>query len=192
MPSEDELIAQSRLGSIDAFSDLVLLHQARVRTYIGRYVGARDAVDDLAQEAFLAAYRSLGTYRDEHGFALWLLGIARHRTLNFLRAERNRRARDGDAWAGQIAEWQATAAEADAQELERREQERAALLDCLAELPDRSAALVRDHYIDGVPQKELSQRLGISDGALRMTILRVRDRLRACIEQRVRTAGGNP
>ena len=192
MPSEDELIAQSQHGSVDAFGALVLLHQARVRTYIGRYVGARDAVDDLAQEAFLAAFRCLGTYRDEHGFALWLLGIARHRALNFLRAERHRRARDGDAWAAQIAEWQAAAAAADAQELERREQERAALLCCLAELPERSAALVRDHYLDGVPQKELSSLLGISDGALRMTILRVRDRLRACIEQRVKLAGDSP
>src|SRR5580704_12890781 len=119
MPSEDALIARSRQGSIDAFSDLVLLHQARVRSYIGRYVGARDAVDDLAQEAFLAAFRTLSAYRDEHGFALWLLGIARHRALHFLRAERHRRARDGDAWEAQIAEWQAAAVEADAQELER-------------------------------------------------------------------------
>jgi RNA polymerase sigma-70 factor (ECF subfamily) len=192
MPSEDALIARSRQGSIDAFSDLVLLHQARVRSYIGRYVGARDAVDDLAQEAFLAAFRTLSAYRDEHGFALWLLGIARHRALHFLRAERHRRARDGDAWEAQIAEWQAAAVEADAQELERREHERAALLRCLKQLPARSAALVRDHYLDGVPQKELSSRLGISDGALRMAILRVRDRLRACIEQRIRTAEPRP
>src|SRR6185295_16932720 len=89
-----KLVADIRAGSGDAFSQLVRLYQAKVRCYLGRFVRGADAVEDLAQETFISAYRSVGSYRQQASLALWLLGIARNLALKHLREEHRRRSRE--------------------------------------------------------------------------------------------------
>jgi RNA polymerase sigma-70 factor (ECF subfamily) len=78
---EGRLIDRSRQGDAAAFTQLVSAHQGRVRAYIGGTINRPEVVDDLAQEVFLSAFRSLETYKGEAPFGVWLLGIARHKTL---------------------------------------------------------------------------------------------------------------
>jgi RNA polymerase sigma-70 factor (ECF subfamily) len=60
-----------------AFATLVRRHQGSVRAFLLRLCcGDRALADDLAQEAFLHAYRRIQSYRSEGGFASWLLAIA--------------------------------------------------------------------------------------------------------------------
>ena len=60
------------------FEDLVREHQAGLRAFV-RALGADEAfVDDLAQEAFIVAYRRLGDFEAGTNFGRWLRGIARH------------------------------------------------------------------------------------------------------------------
>src|SRR5262245_45961964 len=86
LDEESKWIERSRGGSAEAFGHLVLLHQGRIRAYVGQYFRNPDLVDDLAQEVFLTAYRDFGTYKEDLPLAPWLLGIARNRVLNALRA----------------------------------------------------------------------------------------------------------
>src|SRR5438105_12403974 len=92
-----KLIAEVRTGSKDAFSQFVRAHQSKVRCYLGRFLRDADVVDDLAQETFIAAYRSLSTYRQQSSVGLWLLGIARNLALKHLRDEQRRRAQEADS-----------------------------------------------------------------------------------------------
>jgi DNA-directed RNA polymerase specialized sigma24 family protein len=64
-PAEEEarLIEKSRRGDAVAFAQLVALHQGRVRAYVGGAINRPDVVDDLAQEVFLSAFRSLPSYK---------------------------------------------------------------------------------------------------------------------------------
>src|SRR5437899_348867 len=89
-----KLVADVRSGSKEAFSHLVRLHQAKVRCYLGRFVRGADAVDDLAQETFIAAYRSIAAYRQDSSVAHWLLGIARNLALKHLRDDQRRRSHE--------------------------------------------------------------------------------------------------
>src|SRR5687768_15639796 len=104
MPSELELVERSKAGDRQAFARLVAVHQGRVRAYIGRYLRWSDLVDDLAQDVFLAAYRSLPDYDSAAPLNLWLLGIARHRVLRHLRSDtRARRWFDELLFRGRLA-----------------------------------------------------------------------------------------
>ena len=70
-----------------AFELLVRRHQSPLRNFLRRLTGEDAArADDLAQEAFLRAYRALGDFRGEASFRGWLYRIAYHGFLNDERA----------------------------------------------------------------------------------------------------------
>src|SRR5207237_808597 len=92
-----KLIDEAREGSADAFCGLVKLYQARVRTYIARFIRDQNVVDDLAQNTFLSGFRRLESYRGDAALGTWLLAIARNEALMYLREERVRRDREGSA-----------------------------------------------------------------------------------------------
>lgn len=90
-PSDADLIV-SVLTQDDraAFGELVRRHQSAVRNYL-RHLTERDGAlaDDLAQDTFLQAYRSLARFQRESRFSTWLLGIAHNLHRNARRRQRD-------------------------------------------------------------------------------------------------------
>lgn len=84
--SEAELIARARAGDAAAFGELVELHEVAVFRAARAALGSADEAEDVAQEAFVAAFRKLGRFRGEASFRTWLLAI----TWNFARSRRRR------------------------------------------------------------------------------------------------------
>jgi RNA polymerase sigma-70 factor (ECF subfamily) len=167
----------------DAFGEILRLYQGRVRAYLRRYVYDADLADDLAQETFLAAYRGMSSRNPAAPLDLWLLGIARNRVLTYLRDESRRRARLRSA----LAAWSAERIEAAGLD---RERETEALRDCLRALPPHGAEMIADHYERGRGSAEIARRSGRTDGAVRMTLLRLREALKSCV--RLRLSGSAP
>jgi DNA-directed RNA polymerase specialized sigma24 family protein len=95
------LVRAARGGSQSAFARLVAAHERALRGFL-RKSGFGDA-DDIAQEAFLAAWSSLGRLREDEGFRAWLFGIAWRKALDHSRAAR-RSARRDQAWSEEQAE----------------------------------------------------------------------------------------
>ena len=150
MEDEATLIGAARAGSREAFTNLLRIHQSRIRSYLGRFVRDRDVVDDLAQETFLSTYQSLSTYREEVPFRMWMLGIARHRVLRYLRELQRRRAHESALFRGAVGEWLAKEAESLGPQDHEREVE--ALRSCLEGLPPKSSALVAEYYFRRRPR----------------------------------------
>ena len=73
---ERRLVAAARAGDQAAFEALVLKYQDRIYRLIQRLVRGSDVVDDLAQEVFIRAYRSLGDFKGESSLYTWLYKIA--------------------------------------------------------------------------------------------------------------------
>ena len=69
-------------------------HQAGVRVFLRRLCGDAARADDLAQEAFLAAFDRLASYRAEASLAAWLCGIAYRKFISDQRSAKRRRARE--------------------------------------------------------------------------------------------------
>jgi RNA polymerase sigma-70 factor (ECF subfamily) len=163
---------------IDRFEALVREHQAGLRAYV-RALGAQDAwVDDLAQEAFLVAYRRLDDFHEDADFGRWLRGIARNLVLNERRkhARRSRLLQESilDVLADQDdpgpAEWAPVA------------QLGPAMADCVSRLPSRSRELLERRYAEDTDAPTLASTFQLSAAAVRQTLVRTRAAVRRCIE----------
>ena len=187
MELEEKLIDEARRGSREAFSRLIGLHQAEVRAYLGRWARNREVVDDLAQETFLSAYRSMGDYKPVAPLRFWLFGIARNRALRHLREEQGRKARQAGSLEALLPAWLAEEAEAVGEA--DHELEVSALRACIEGLPPHSSGLVEDFYFKGRSADQISRETGKKENAIWVTLLRIRLALRTCIEGRLRSAG---
>ena len=83
--AERRLVAAARGGDHRAFEALVLKYQDRIYRLIQRLVSGSDVVDDLAQEVFIRAYRSLGDFKGESSLYTWLYKIALNLCRNHYR-----------------------------------------------------------------------------------------------------------
>ena len=82
------------MTSREAFAPLVEAHQQAVRAFLRRLCGDPAEADDLAQDAFIAAWTSLNSFRRGANFRLWLYGIAYRKFLASRRAAGRRRNRE--------------------------------------------------------------------------------------------------
>lgn len=188
MDLELDRLEQARAGSAEAFADLVRLHQAMVRAFLGRFVRDRDMAENLAQETFLAAYRTLGTYRGEAPLRKWLLGIARHQALMYLREEGRRRA-DLQSLEGTLVQTLAQRLERQGAEPRGEEERIAALRRCIESLAPASQEMVREFYFRGENAAGIARATGKKEGAIWMSLMRIRQALRQCIKTRLGGAG---
>src|SRR5436853_292461 len=173
MDDETVWVRETAAGSHAAFARILRAHQVSIRGYLSRLVRGEDLVDDLAQETFIAAYRSLPSYRHESSLRGWLLGIARKMVLRYLEDLRRRGTARVDP---ELASWLLQIAERDAAP-GRHDQELEALETCLRRLPPHSSRLVEDFYYKHRSADTIAAATGRSAGAVWMALLRVREAL---------------
>jgi RNA polymerase sigma factor (sigma-70 family) len=79
-----DILAAVREGDIDRFGELVEEYLDAIFRFHLRQTGNRSTAEDLTQETFIAAHRSLPKLADPARFRAWLYGIARHQALNYI------------------------------------------------------------------------------------------------------------
>lgn len=169
---------------IEAFSGLVKEHQAGLRAFV-RALGADDVwVDDIAQEAFLVAYRRRDDFDPEADFGKWLRGIARHLVAN----ERRKAARRSRLLHHSLIDLLMEAAPAEEAAGIRAPELFAAMRSCVAQLPPRSRELLHCRYAQGENAVRLAERLRLQADAVRQSLVRIRVAVKACIERKLEGA----
>jgi RNA polymerase sigma-70 factor (ECF subfamily) len=171
---DEELISAALGGDADAFGALVERHR---RDALRVAYGIADGeADDVAQEAFLKAYRNLRQFRTGSSFRAWLLTIvaneARNRRRSFLR--RNAlvlRVHSRDTVAAPGAD--------DPEDAAVRHARRQVLADALARLPDRDREVLALRYFAELTEVEMAAGLGCATGTVKSRLSRAMGRLRA-------------
>ena len=87
---DQALVEQVQRGEKQAFDVLVLKYQNKIIQLVNRYVHDSDEARDVAQEAFIKAYRAIGRFRGESAFYTWLYRIAINTAKNYLVASGRR------------------------------------------------------------------------------------------------------
>ena len=166
---EAQLAADAAHGDTRAFDRLVLMHEARVRSFLARVVGRADA-EDVAQEAFVRAWLALPRRRLQARFEPWLLAIAWNVALDYLKRTRRAAARDL-AWHA-VSEVEDRPAGTARIEVER----------ALARLSvgERAALVLTEGH--GWSQSEAAGILGMQLGTLKSAALRAKRKVLAAID----------
>jgi RNA polymerase sigma-70 factor, ECF subfamily len=167
-------------GNRDAFRKIVREHSLSLRSYIAAHVYRLDDVDDLAQDVFIEAFRSLGDFRRDGDFGAWLRGIARNKIHTFLRSA-NRRNRALERFRDEVVR----ALEA---RLERTMAEDSGalnvLLHCIGRLPERLQRVVRGG-LDGDKPADLANQLLTTIAAVYRLHFRANQLLRRCMREEI-------
>lgn len=177
----DAVIDAVARGDSTAFMQVVQAHGLMLRSYIGAQVFNSGDVDDLAQETFIAAYRSLHSFRRGDDVGAWLRGIARNKVLMYFRSTQ-RRASALDRFQAEVVE--IMGAELDAASAGDRHEQIAALLRCIAKLPDKLRRVVHAG-LDGIKVSALAEALQTSTGAVYQLHYRANQLLRECVMKEV-------
>ena len=178
MDADRPLVAAAASGDIAAFETLVQRHQTRLVGYLRGLTNADTDAEDLAQETFFRAYRSLKGFRGTSSFRTWLYQIATNVFRTWLEKKRTHaplNAMSLDAPPPGAEDPIEPAGELDP---ESRHVDRDAIDRALAQLPadQREAVLLRD--VEGFDYKEIAEQLGVPLGTVESRIFRGRQRLR--------------
>ena len=164
-------------GKLEAFTELVKMHQSGLRAFI-RSIGVNsEKVDDYAQEAFLIAYKKFNEYDSEKAsFGVWIKGIIRYLILND-RRKAARRFRLQDKLIGELLISDPITMH------ESNDHELHALQHCLAKLEGPSREMIRKRYEENKNSKELAVIFDRKPSAVRQQLLRIRSILKSCLDR---------
>jgi RNA polymerase sigma-70 factor (ECF subfamily) len=181
-PIEEALVRRARDGDRGAFDRLVGLHLPRVWAVVSRIVRQREDAEDVVQETFLTAHRSLADYRGDAAFSTWLHRIAVTRALNHLNRASVRLARASDPIDGDgVPELADSGANTPLRALESKELLRR-LATCLEKLPAAWKAVVALRDAEELSYEEIARVLGVEIGTVRSRLARARGSLKECVE----------
>jgi RNA polymerase sigma-70 factor (ECF subfamily) len=163
-------------GDAGAFAALYDRHSRAVYSLSYRMAGEKQAAEDLAQDAFLKAWRSAGTYRAQRGSVkTWILTVVHNRGIDLLRSSATRRRTRGEAEEAEAWRSQPSEAFSEAWGNHRRDRLREALRD----IPREQREAVTLVHISGLTQTEVSERLGLPlgtvKGRVRLGLRKLRD-----------------
>ncbi len=180
-----ELLRQARSGADRAFEALVRKHQDAIYGLTVRMVGEAATAEELTQDTFLRAWRTLGGFREESRVSTWLYRIAVNLCLDHLgsRKARARRRETGLEEAADSAQSLALRQPGPDERMEEL-QAGAAFQEALDALdPDHRAAFLLRHQ-EGMAPADIATALGISPANAKVRVHRARRLILASLRRR--------
>jgi RNA polymerase sigma-70 factor (ECF subfamily) len=182
------LVEATRAGDTAAFEVLVRRHQKTMLNLATRVVGNYEDACEVVQDAFVAAYRGLPSFRGEARFATWLTTITLNHARNSLERIATRRRREGrslnDPGPGDDAREQdpPSGAPSALEQMEERAVRRQ-IEKCIASLPVefREVLVLRD--LQERSYEEIGEALGVRGGTVKSRLFRAREGVKECLKR---------
>ncbi|MBI4082245.1 MAG: sigma-70 family RNA polymerase sigma factor [Candidatus Lambdaproteobacteria bacterium] len=185
-----DFIERLKRGDRDAFNEVVRQHHGSLYRLVRRLLGDRDDAQDVVQETFLAAFQGISGFEGRSALSTWVLAIGYRKAMDRLRRAHN------DPWqlegdlqnspiwerVGLVA--QITDGSPTPEDNAHRAEIRQALREILAKVPAASRAVFELRDMQGFTSRETALALGMTEGAARVRLHRVRQLLAA--EMRIR------
>ncbi|MCG6887393.1 MAG: RNA polymerase sigma factor RpoE [Proteobacteria bacterium] len=175
--TDQALVERVQRGDKKAYDLLVLKYQQRLMKVLSRYVRDHSEVQDLAQEAFIKAYRALPNFRGDSAFYTWLYRIAINTAKNFMVAQ-GRRPPNADIDAIDAETYDGESALKDYASPERealRDEIKETIFNAIDELPDDLKTAITLRELEGMSYEEIAEAMDCPIGTVRSRIFRARE-----------------
>jgi RNA polymerase sigma factor RpoE len=176
------LVKRAQGGDLVAYDELVRRYQERIYATLYHMTSNHEDASDLAQEAFIKAYRVLGSFKGDSSFFTWVYRIAVNRTINFLKQRKKRvqmSLNDMDLNAEHNPDLVALISE----KTPRRDLNLAELQEKLNEamqkLSEVQRLVVTLHDVQGLSHDEISKIMDCNTGTVRSRLFYARQQLQA-------------
>ena len=183
---DEELVARAQAGDANAFDTLVVKYSPRLYALVYNMTSNHDDTNDLLQDVWAKAYRSIVGFRGKSQFYTWLHSIGANMTINFLK-KRGRRwtmslddVDNGIANDKEFTELQANSTpvrETDLGELQVK------INEAMMKLTPEHRAVVTMFDIQGMPHADIAKVLGISEGTVRSRLFYAHKQLQAWLSE---------
>jgi RNA polymerase sigma-70 factor (ECF subfamily) len=163
--ADEALVARSRTGDRAAFEELVRRTGRLIFSRAYLETGDAGRAEDLAQETFLTAWRSIAQVTDASGFRAWLLSILHSCVIDAARRENRKKRRHERAGAGQMLN--VADGSPSAHERLQRDEQRQRALSALRDLPEEYRQVLTLRYLGGADYDTIARQLALTNGSLR-------------------------
>ena len=181
--SDIELIEQTLTGNQSAYTDLVRRHQRFVFTLALRFAKRREDAEEIAQDCFIKAYRSLASFQGQSKFTTWLYSIVYTTAMTFLRKKRlDTDSIDDENTFIQI-ENQAGAYDVNNAENKSRS---FYLNQAIRQLLPDDAAIITLFYKGEQSLEEIGRAMGLEANTVKVKLFRARQRLKEKLERNLK------
>ena len=178
-----ELIEQTLAGNQFAYADLVKRHQRFVFTLALRFAKGREDAEEIAQDCFVKAYRSLASFQGQSKFSTWLYSIVYTTAMTFLRKKRV----DTDSIDDESTFVQVENHESAYDTNNAENKSRSYYLNQAIEqlLPD-DITIITLFYKGEQSLEEIAQTMGIETNTVKVKLFRARQRLKEKLERNLK------
>ena len=178
--SDIELIKQTLAGNQAAYADLVKRHQRFVFTLAMRFAKGREDAEEIAQDCFIKAYRSLASFQAQSKFSTWLYSIVYTTAMTFLRKKRIATDSIDDENTYIQVENQSSAYDVNNAENKSRS---FYLNEAIGQLLPDDAAIITLFYKGEQSLEEIGRALGMEANTVKVKLFRARQRLKERLER---------
>lgn len=181
-PADEVLVKRAQGGDLGAYDELVRRYQERIYSTLYHMTANHEDANDLAQEAFIKAFRALKSFKGDASFFTWLYRIAVNKTINFLK-QRKQRANLSLNDLDFNAEHDPDLVALISDKTPRREinlvelQER--LNAAMRKLSEEHRLVVTLHDVQGLPHEQISKIMDCNVGTVRSRLFYARQQLQA-------------
>ncbi len=175
--TDQELVERVQSGDKQAFNVLVERYQHKLIKLITRYVHDQSEAMDVAQEAFIKAYRALPKFRGDSSFYTWLYRIGINTAKNHL-VSQGRRPPDSDIDASDAERYGIESRLKDHESPEamaRRDEVQSVVFGAIEELPEDLRTAITLRELEGLSYEEIAQAMDCPIGTVRSRIFRARE-----------------
>lgn len=186
--TDQQLVARVQKGDSRAFDLLVLKYQHKIFGLISRYVRDADEVQDVAQEAFIKAYKALPKFRGDSAFYTWLYRIAINTAKNHL-VSRSRRPPGSDI---ELEDAEYLENGSSLREIENPENAlfgaelKAVVEEAISALPEDLRTAITLREFDGLSYEDIADIMDCPIGTVRSRIFRARETIDGLVGQQMR------
>lgn len=169
---ETKLIKEALEGNDEAFAALIGPGKDALFNHLYSMTHDEGTAEELAQEAFLTAFRHLDTFRMESSFSTWLWRIAHNLCLNYLKKQHVTEC---------VFKEEITAAKLSQETLNEELEEK--IEEAVKKLPKKQRQVFEMVHFDHIPQKQIAAQLRVKEGTVRSRLFYARKKIRKLIQK---------